>query len=132
MYLIVDITPYTGFNLVCAEPDKAGTFFVDEKFYNRQTDQLLLSMKEFLAEHEWTFKNLRGLAISASRSFTTTRTAAVLVNTIGHIHNLPVAFVEEGDLVGAAHEKLRRMKNFTPIAPIYSREPNITMAKKAI
>jgi tRNA A37 threonylcarbamoyladenosine modification protein TsaB len=132
MYLLIDITPREGFNLVCSEPDKAGTFYVDEKFFPWQTDKILLAMKEFVAEQGTEFKKLKGLAMSAGNSFSTTRTASILLNTIGHIHNLPVAFITNEDLVGGANQALRGKKKFMPIAPSYSREPNITMAKKKI
>lgn len=132
MFLLIDITPREGFNLVCSEPDKAGTFFVDEKYFPWPTDKLLLAMKEFVAEQGTEFKKLKGLGMSAGNSFSTTRTASILLNTIGQIHDLPVVFVANEDLVGGAARALRGKKKFVPISPVYSREPNITMAKKKI
>lgn len=132
MYLIVDITPREGFNLVCAEPDNSGTFFVDEKYYPWQTEKLLLAMKEIVAAQGKKFSGLRGMAMSSSESFTATRAAAVLLNTIGQIHNIPVAFIEGGDLVSGADRILSKKKKFEPISPKYSRQPNITLSKKTV
>ena len=132
MYLIVDITQREGFNLVCAEPDSSGTFFVDEKYFPWQTEKLLLAMKEIVAAQGTAFAKLRGMAMSSSQSFTATRAAAVLLNTIGQIHDIPVAFIESGDLVSGADQILSKKKKFEPISPKYSRRPNITLSKKII
>ncbi len=117
---------------MCFEPDKTGTFFIDEKYFPGNTDRLLHAMKEFVGEQGTEFKKLKGLAMSAGGSFTATRTASVLINTIGQIHNLVVAFVPGGDLIKGAHQALTRQKGFKPIAPSYAREPNITLAKKKV
>ena len=89
-------------------------------------------MKEFIGEQGTEFKKLKGLAMSSGNSFSTTRTASVILNTIGHIHNIPVAFISNEDLVGGSHKALKNKKKFIQITPTYSREPNITMAKKKI
>lgn len=132
MYLLIDITPREGFNLVYFEPDKTGTFFVDEKYFPENTDRLLSAIKEFVSEQGTEVKKLKGLAMSSGGSFTATRTAGVMVNTIGQIHNIPVAFIPAGDLISGAYQALARQKGFRPIVPGYAREPNITKTKKKV
>ena len=128
MYLVIDISNFTGFELTLYERANARSFF-DKKEYELPSDQLLVSIKNFLKKNKLTIDDLSGIGMTHAGSFTTERTAAVLVNTIGYAKNIPVVTLGKED---DAPKKLKLQKRFVPIKPVYAREPNITAPKKKV
>jgi|GEM_PF-2316171 len=126
MYLVIDISNFKGFELTLFERANARSFF-DKKKYDLPSDQLLASIKKFLFKNKLSIDDLGGIAMTHAGSFTTERTAAVLINTIGYAKNIPVVTLNKDD---DAAKKLKLQKRFIPIKPVYTREPNITVPKK--
>jgi tRNA A37 threonylcarbamoyladenosine modification protein TsaB len=132
MYLLVDTTPYEGFKLTLFRPKKNGSFFVIEKQFSWATDRLVEAIDKILKSNKVNVKKIKGLAMTPSGSFTAVRTVSVILNTIGLVNNRPLIMLNAGNRVEEAYKKLKDKKRYRPLAPTYSREPNITLGKSKI
>jgi len=130
MYLLVDITPYQGFSIIYWEPGNAKAFFTENKSYAWNTDRLLEAIQDIIKTEKVKLSDIKGIAMTESGSFSTVRTTAIILNTIGFIKNMPVALVRGKDPIESAGRVLSAKKTFSAIRPVYSRKPNITRPKK--
>lgn len=128
------------------EPDDAylclvtarGIIFAQKKLvfsYPGEKD-LLSSLSELLKKKNKKVTILKGICVvTGPGRFSFLRTGIVLANTLGFALKIPVAgmfkddFKNKNEFIKKGLEKLKKIKKFTPVAPEYGKEPNITMPK---
>ena len=129
MYLFIDTHTTDGFSLAELDGKKWQTKIVAGKY--KQSEQLLPAIQKFVD-----LKKLRGVAVvSGPGSFSGLRLGIMVANTLGWVKNIPLTGLElkEGELwldwCARAYQKLLKTKSGRLVAPMYGREPNITMKR---
>lgn len=93
--------------------------------------ELLEQLETFLAEHNLTFQDLKGLIIfRGPGSFTGLRIGITVFNTLADSLNIPIVGEVGGDWLKVGIERLTSNKVDTIVLPEYGTPPHITRPKK--
>ncbi|MDD4995360.1 MAG: hypothetical protein PHW53_02770 [Patescibacteria group bacterium] len=128
MFLFIDMTPEKGFGLALGKPEATGPLFLMREGFDAPAEDLLGIIDKFFKKNKVLVAELAGIALAGGRSFTQTRTAASVANTIGFFMDIPVAVITAPDVTEGVRA-LRGKSGFVPARPVYSAKPNITRPK---
>ncbi len=93
--------------------------------------ELLEQLETFLAEHDYTFQDLKGLIVfRGPGSFTGLRIGITVFNTLADSLNIPIVGELGDDWLKLGMGKLAEGKVDTIVLPEYGMPPHITKPKK--
>ncbi len=90
----------------------------------------LKTIDQLLAALKLSPGTIRGIAVCTGPGhFTSLRTSVVIANTFGWTMDIPVVGLEAADekeFISAGAKALSRKKRFSPVIPMYGKEPTIS------
>lgn len=97
----------------------------------QQSEKLLPAIDKLLKKNKIHPKSLKGVIVAnGPGSFTSLRIGIACANTLGYCFNLPIAGVKEkknlAEMIKEGIKKLKKIKKFKIVLPVYGKEPNIT------
>lgn len=102
----------------------------------KKSGDVLFQIDSLLKKNHTSAQKLRGIIVVAGPGqFSSLRTGIAIANTFGFVLKIPVVGILKGDgvmgddLILRGLEALRNKKRFSPVTPLYGKEPNITQAK---
>ncbi|MEK7618827.1 MAG: hypothetical protein AAB416_01130 [Patescibacteria group bacterium] len=126
-----------------AKPEESRVLLVGESFVttrrvpfkNGKRGDVLKTIDALLASKKVSIKSLSGVVvISGPGHFSCLRGGISIANTLGFALGIPVVGVEavevsDKELIEKSAALLKKKKKFTPVVPMYGKEPNITISK---
>jgi tRNA A37 threonylcarbamoyladenosine modification protein TsaB len=126
MILVIDTSDSQKISLKLLLPDK--NFDKTWVSPNSASEVLSDSVKKFLSEHKFQFKDIERVGVVAGPGhFSRIRAGVTAANAMAYALNVPVIGLKKGE--NPDYEAIISAKGSQTVLPIYDKEPNISQPK---
>lgn len=137
MILIINTAPKEYLEIILASKKTDYKSLKIQGGFN-QAEKLLPTIDRLLKKQKIKKEQLKGLGVVAGPGgFTAIRIGIAVANVFSYALNLPLVAIKVGEfndnsgLVGLVFDRIKTTPKAKLVMPIYDREPNITLPKKA-